>query len=183
MLKPTNKELIEKYKKLIAEQKEYIKQQCFDFSQISAVNKRALNEFIRRGQTEDVWLNLDNNIVLDNFLILKGLYTIKQIREKHPYYKKNNTTFTRKDYQKNRTLAHNVTDNDKAYTYSTKHTRELLYLCSLLQFNDNTTLLDKVFMDISLENVDLYNPSVNLTNIKFIVDNLNIEYICVDILK
>lgn len=183
MLKPANKELIKKYKKLITEQKEYIKKQCFDFSQIPAVNKRTLYEFIRKGETENIWLNLDNNIVLDNFLILKGLYTMKKIREQYSYHQKNKKPLTKKDWEKNRVLAHNVTDADKAYTYSIKQTRELLYLCSLLHLNDNTTLLDKVFMDISLENVNLLNPSVNLDNIKFIVNNLSIDCICVDILK
>lgn len=180
MSKPINKELIEKYRTLIAEEKEYIKQQCFDFSQIPAITKRALKEFALRYKDDNACINQINNVIYDNFLILEGLYTLQKIRKKQ---QKNKTPLTKKDYARNRALANDIADDDKAYTYSTKQTRELLYLCSLIHFKDGTTLLDKLIIDICFEKVDLYHPGVNLSNIKYIVNNLSIEYICVDIPK
>lgn len=174
----TTDKLTKLYKELIEKEQNYIKQQCLDFSQIPAVTKRALKDFLLMGEKENYWANQDNNIVYDNFLIIKGLYTLKKIRANN---RKNKAVLTKKDYAKNRTLAHNIVDDDKAYTYSTKQTRELLYLCSLYNLGNNDTLLDKVSIKICLEKVKLDNPSVNLSNIKYIVNNLSIDYICVNI--
>lgn len=179
-MKNVDKKLVTTYKELIEKEQNYIKQQCLDFSQIPDTNKRTLKEFITNYKNNNIAVIQINDIVFDNFLILEGLYILQKIREKQQKDKK---PLTKKDYAKNRALAHNITDEDKAYTYSIKQTREVLYLCSLICFKDGSTLLDKIILDVSLEKVDLYHPSVNLSNINYIVNNLNIDYICMDISK
>ena len=180
-----DKELLEKYNTLLSEQKEFIKQQCFDFSQIPAINKRNLNIFLNNVKCSSGWcLTYTNNnkvldnIVLDNFLILKGIVILNSIKqERH----RSKTKLSKSDYDKERCLAHFISDNDKAYVYSTKHARELLYLCSKYKIDDNTTLLDKIVITINTEKVKLDVKAVNINNIKFIVNNIPIDYICLDV--
>jgi hypothetical protein len=181
MTKFASKELVEKYKTLISEEKEHIKQQCFDFSQLSALTKNSLDKFINYfKQTNSLPQSSDNNIIYDNFIILKSLYDLQIIKNNR---KKSKRTLTKKDYAKDRSLTHNISDDDKAYTYSTKQTRELLYLCSQYYIGKGVSLLDKITISIELEKVDIYNKSVNLSNIKYIINSIPIEYICVDIAK
>lgn len=173
VLEKIQNSLLPTYKNLITEKQNNILKQCYDFSSLSSHSKLKIQDLLfsiniqQNPRVQDL-----NDILLDSFTILKTRFEAQKFQAVNKFQINDRNRF-------NKELK--VTNNDKAYLFSIKQARELLYLCSQYYINKNTSLLDMLNVSVKLEDVNLYNKSVNSSNIHQIVNSLSVDYICIDL--